>query len=305
MAHGRINNVSNPLRRPAISHRRLVACCSIAAIFIASAPCASSAEDQPEPSPFRESGTENPPSPFREDAATSLDHLQAGPPPEYFRDLINRGNVTIELYDPRGKRLAWPGVTAFDLQVKHDYRYHHSVVSRGGTRYLRIALQVSITEKKFSHTIHLPDKHRGPEFWEEALPRHEFDHVAVSTDPRIDMLLEHLYTKLDIVDYKLGPRESPRAKLVNKVVDEILAERRQAVLELIRANYVLLDKVTAHGRLPVPERDIFYRTLYTKTNLDEQRFPFTGEVLSLLKDESYREVSLPYRWESEPDNSAE
>ena len=61
-------------------------------------------------------------------------------------------------------------------------------------------------------------------------------------------------------------------------------------LELARANYVLLDKVSDHGQIPIPQREQFFAQLFTRANLQRNRFPFLDQVSKLLESEAYRAV---------------
>ena len=74
--------------------------------------------------------------------------------------------------------------------------------------------------------------------------------------------------------------------LVNKEV----TRRKDAVIEVARANYVLLDKVSDHGQIPIPDRQRFFAQLFMTANLRQHRFPYLSQVSKLLASDAYRAV---------------
>ena len=62
---------------------------------------------------------------------------------------------------------------------------------------------------------------------------------------------------------------------------------------MIRNNQTL-DNISHHGTTPVPKRADFFRSLYTKDNLAEAKFPYLDSVLKLIDSEKYQKAELRY-----------
>jgi len=214
--------------------------------------------------------------------------------PVAFAQLVERGRVEIEFYDPRRVPRPFPGMTDFRLQVRHRYRYTTAVQGRGRDRVVEIKITFASIESEFRHKILLPQRYDHDELWSEQLVRHEFDHVAVSADPRIDLLVDHLYQNLSPLRLPLPRGPVPGDGALQRYINAEIARRRKGVLDLIESNYQLLDKVSRHGREEIPEREAFFESLYSKANLDRHGFPFTGDLLPLLRTEAYQQTELLY-----------
>lgn len=224
---------------------------------------------------------------------------QAVPPPPYFKQLIDGGSVTFEFYDPQRTPREFPGRTDYSFDVQHHYTLQSDERRRGRVVVLTIRPTVQVKSYQITHTVRLPQELDSPARWDHFLMKHELDHVAISSDPRLRMLTEHLYHTLDVVrrEVRLGERIDHALRI--NFVEEELAARRNAVTELLAENYRLLDKVSRHGNAPIPERNAFFKRLFTKPNLDETGFPYTGGVLDLLKSKAYKQLELPYAWDKE------
>jgi len=220
------------------------------------------------------------------------------PPP--FKQLIAQGNVEFEFYDSRAERRRYPGMALFLLYVDHHYRFRYDVTQHDGSLHLKIRPVMRKVECRISHKIRLPERFDSDDRWSHWLVAHEFDHVAISTDPRPIMLIEHLLKKLRPIRRTVElnewgkPGETVDAQYVGRIVEEQVVKRRKAVERLVQANYDLLDEITRHGVRPIPDREAFFESLYTKANLEQMRFPYAAEVSSLLSSRTYQNVERPH-----------
>ena len=123
---------------------------------------------------------------------------------------------------------------------------------------------------------------------------HEFDHVAISSDPRIDLLLEHLLRNISPLQLTIDNDEQLDGDWISDQINAAIDRRTEAMIDSITENYVLLDDITSHGTRAIPDRQAFFEALYTKANFDHQAFQYTGELLDLLRSPAYTEVELPY-----------
>ncbi|MFH1919583.1 MAG: hypothetical protein ABIP48_06865 [Planctomycetota bacterium] len=230
-------------------------------------------------------------SPTERPAATS----PQGDAPPYFERLIEAGNVSFEYHDPKTFEAGDGGVAWFDVRVRHRFRYsYRSTRQNDGRRLVVITPKIRRTTIDVRHVVTLPFSYDNPEKWKTRLVRHEFDHVAVSTDSRAYLLVEHLIHHLGTLRRTLAAGPEPEAAWLNGVIGEEINKRRDAVEELIRANYRLLDDVSRHGRRRIPDRQAFFHGLYTRENLEKMAFPYLSEAEDLLKTDKYRNAPLFY-----------
>ena len=147
------------------------------------------------------------------------------------------------------------------------------------------------------HTVRLPKYLEHRRRWNHPLVKHEFDHVAISCDPRLKMLVVHLLQNIGRIDTTVNSTATLDTRFVRELIDQEIAKRVDAAVELLNANQQQLDEVTRHGAAPIPDREAFFRSLFTKPNFDRVKFPYTGEVLDLLESDAYRKATLPYAFD--------
>ncbi len=208
--------------------------------------------------------------------------------------LIDRGKVEV-VYDsdPEFVR-ASRGWADFHVQIKSSFKYDLTKTRQSGRWNVKLNITKLEPKIELTHLIRLPSTFESPDIWSSRILRHEFDHIAVSLDPRAMLLLRHLLEHLPVIERTLEPKETPSNDVLNKLVDEEVVRRRQAIVELMRQNNQKLDKIGAHGAQAVPNRAAFFANLYTKENLAETKFPFIEQVLDLLETAEYQQAELPF-----------
>jgi hypothetical protein len=210
------------------------------------------------------------------------------------RRLMEHGRVNV-VYESEPEFVkAGRGWADFHVQLRYSFQYDATKTRKGGRWHVKLAITKLDTKIELTHLIRLPLTFQSPDVWHSRILRHEFDHVAVSLDPRAMLLLTHLLDHLPEIERTLEPTESPTQELLNKLVDDEIVKRRQAVVELMRQNNLRLDKLSAHGAQPVPERAAFFAQLYTKENLAETKFPYVEPVLDLLETPEFQRAKLPF-----------
>lgn len=216
-----------------------------------------------------------------------------GVPRELLR-LIDDGQVEV-VYDSEPEFVkadrAWAD---FHIQLRYSFKYDLTKTQKNGRWQVKLTITQLDSKIELTHLIRLPASFKSPDVWRLRTLRHEFDHVAVSLDPRAILLLKHLLTNLPEIERTLEAKEAPTNELLNKLIDDEIAKRREAVVELMRQNNRRLDKIGTHGAQVVPDRANFFATLYTKENLAEMKFSFIEQVLDLLETPEYREADLPF-----------
>lgn len=226
--------------------------------------------------------------------ALSQTDTQEPEPPAYFQRLIEAGGVKFDFYSrpPVGQR--HPGKAQFDLSWHPVSSFRAKWKPKNGKQQLSIRVKLKTLTYQSTHTLSLPRNLNNPRRWENRLVKHEFDHVAISADPRARMLAEHLLHRAVQIKVAVDADAEIDDKLVRALIDKEFAARTDAVIELIHSNYALLDKVSRHGTRAIPNRKVFFESLYTKPTLDAAAFPYTGDVLVLLKSKKYRQAELLY-----------
>lgn len=227
-------------------------------------------------------------------AATTHEPIPDDDAPPELKRLIADGKVKV-VYDSDPEFVkAGRGWADFDVRLEHSFKFHVTKSQKNGRWHVKLVITKFEPMIELTHLIRLPASFKSPRIWRSKILRHEFDHVAVSLDPRAMLLLRHLLAHLPAIERTLKPDEEPSNERLNQLINEEINRRHQAVIELMRQNNVLLDKVGAHGTQPVPDRAAFFAKLYTKPHLAEQKFPFVDHALSLLKSPKYEHAELPF-----------
>ncbi len=227
-------------------------------------------------------------------ASTTREPISDDDAPTELKRLIADGKVKV-VYDSDPEFVkAARGWADFHVRLEHTFKYG-LVKSRKNDRW-QVRLTVAKLEQKIelTHLIRLPASFKSPDVWQGSILRHEFDHVAVSLDPRAMLLLHHLLKHLPVIERTLEPQEEPSNERLKQIITEEIDRRHKAVIELMRQNNVLLDKVGNHGARSVPDRAAFFAKLYTKEHLAEQKFPFVDQVLKLLETKEYQNAELRF-----------
>ncbi len=227
-------------------------------------------------------------------ASTTREPVPDDDAPQELKRLISDGKVKV-VYDSDSEFVkAARGWADFQVRLDHTFKYG-LVKSRKNERW-HVRLTVTKLEPKIelTHLIRLPASFKSPAVWQGSILRHEFDHVAVSLDPRALLLLRHLLKHLPVIERTLEPQEEPSNERLKQIITEVIDRRYQAVLELMRQNNLLLEKVGTHGTQPIPHRAAFFAKLYTKENLAEQKFPFVDQALKLLETKEYQNAELRF-----------
>lgn len=222
-------------------------------------------------------------------------HAAAADVPPYFKRLIEAGNVEFKFYDPRETPREHLGHTESKLHVRHRSSFQFDWTDGRGVRHLTIRTTISKISPRLTHAITLPEWLNSDRRWNDRLLKHEFDHVAISCDPRVLMLVEHLYNGVDAIHRTVPARTRIDNSFVGELVNEQLALRLEAMIEAMQANQNLLDEVTRHGLRPLADRKKFFGSLYTGPNLKKTGFPYLGEVRDVLTSKAYTEAKLPYQ----------
>ena len=214
--------------------------------------------------------------------------------PDDIKQLIEDGKVKVE-YDSEGE-FAKSGRGWADFNLREDRKYRFDPITNKRNGRWQVKIIVTKVEEKIvlTHIVRIPAEAKSPDIWQSWLLRHEFDHVAVSLDPRPRMLLTHLLKTLPPIERTLDLGEEPNNEVLNRLINEQFDKRAKSVHNLIVFNNRTLDNISHHGTQSVPQRADFFRQLYTKENLAEAKFPYLDNVLKLLDSNDYQKAELRY-----------
>ena len=118
----------------------------------------------------------------------------ADAPGEFVR-LIDRGNVRIVVDDDLVKKAGKQALTLFKFVVAYDFKYRHQTLGydrETNTWQSKIEAWMDQPKIKIEHKICLKSDFQPASPWESKLLRHEFDHVAISSDPRMSKIMKRV-----------------------------------------------------------------------------------------------------------------
>lgn len=225
----------------------------------------------------------------------SADTAVAQPPHDIAR-LVKEGSVTFVYYDHDRAPRKHPGYTTFQFDVSYRSSYQYTWLDQNGGRQLSIEPKIGRLAYRLVNEIQLPKSlHNDEGRWSNSLLKHEFDHVAITLDPRVRMLIDYLCTGTPDISLDLLVRAQVTNEFIDRLIHEAVEPRYESVLKLLLANEKDLDEVTRHGLQKLPNRRKYFEFLFTEPNLKQHGFPYLEEVKPLLQSKAYREVELPYR----------
>lgn len=188
--------------------------------------------------------------------------------PEAIAKLIADGKVSFDFFDERKLKFDFVGETTFDFRYEYRCRTRYRVIDQpatdsgdqksGSSQALEVMLNYEEVTLKISHRMRLPDRMVAEDFFDQRLVKHEFDHVAISADPRLQALLTTMLTERNskvIVPISQAEFESRDRTIYAKMARTAAKKETAKVFEdfasLVRIRYKELDRVTRHGIEPL------------------------------------------------------
>lgn len=175
------------------------------------------------------------------------------PAPQRFAKLIESGNVSLSFYDPAEVKRQYAGETKLDL--RYDYRSSSRWdAQREGDGHV-VTVRSQFRQFKFTrrHTIVLPIRMAGENFYSRPLVEHEFDHVRISTNPAFEKQFQRwIEAELRVLKLTLPAGQTLDNQWVQAQIKAAMKQRFDRLLDLIQIRYRELDRVTDHGMTPLP-----------------------------------------------------
>jgi len=205
------------------------------------------------------------------------------------------GRLEVEFYPPNKRPKPFDGWTDFNLTM--EYKYDHSIKWKGVKgQTLDVSIVPAFTSVKplISHIIKLPESIDHDQWYTSVLGRHELDHVAIGSHPRLMMLASHLVKNLGRLTRTADRVTDVTQKWAQEEINQAVDVRTRSLHALVVSNNERLDALTRHGARKLAERGEFFDRLFLKENLDESKFSFLGESMKLLDSKEYQEATLQF-----------
>ncbi len=205
--------------------------------------------------------------------------------------------MSFAFYDPVQEPRVHRGYTAFRLDMFYDASFQYRWEDGAAGRSVTIQTRIGNIRYRLSNRVELPQYLDNNDRWNDSLVRHEFDHVAMTVDPRVRMLFEHLCRKVAPISRRL-PLASPiNDAVVKAIIHEEVERRCNAVIDLLIANEHALDVATSHGSRQLADRAAYFRSARNESPAARISLHGRGqdllqqgikELLCLIKDQTKR-----------------
>ena len=186
-------------------------------------------------------------------------------PPDPLARLVEIGNVRFEFYDPRLEKPPFAGETKFEFRYTFNSRSRWKLVHRQDQYAIELSVQYRQVELQRTHRVLLPEEMIGDDLFQQRLTLHEFDHLAISCDPRLPALLESMLKTrnakivMTLDEAKYGFSGEPTSAELTRISKRLVQEASDRVFEdfvaIVSIRYRELDRVSDSGRKPLRTED--------------------------------------------------
>ena len=240
----------------------------------------------------------NSPTPLNADAsAVEEPHRWLADVPPAMARLVDIGNVQLRVDQPAVEAAHRTALTKFTFTLKYRMRYRISELPKNqeSKSQCKISSTIFDIETDTTHRILLSEYFRPVKPWETELLQHEFDHVAISTDPRMFEMLRSLEgRKLSLI---ATPDQNTNVSddWAKKAIENSISEFQRAVEQLVQRYYLQLDEVSNNGLKNIDDRSRFFTELYSLKNLERMRFPYLTDVKERIVKVKQDQIKKHYR----------
>jgi Cu/Ag efflux protein CusF len=210
----------------------------------------------------------------------------ASAPGEFVR-LIDRGNVKITIDDERIAKAKKSALTLFQFSVKYDFKFRYEWIQGDPAETAwnaRIIAWMDQPKVRLDHTICLQSTFQPREPWQSKLLKHEFDHVAISTDPRLVSIIQRVLQRRRNWVAKWEQDTQPSESDVRKRVQEEIDLEVKICEHMIQLQYDALDRESSDGLSDIRDRKPFFQELYSIQGLERCKFEYTDAIRSFVKE---------------------
>lgn len=186
-----------------------------------------------------------------------------GPPPAEIARWIPRAGVRFRVGGPPPEsesadryREDWSdavdAVTRYTIGYDYESRCRWRLWGRGDGRRLVIAVRFLEIRWEPQHVVWFRRQPAVESFWSDPLVLHELDHVRLSSDLRLKNRFAELLRETKSIGVPLSAGVRVDDRYVRRQVDEHVRGVFERIVELIEIRYRELDRLTGHGRRPLP-----------------------------------------------------
>ncbi|MFN7734296.1 MAG: hypothetical protein ACK5OB_20550 [Pirellula sp.] len=218
--------------------------------------------------------------------------------PEGLSQLAKLGRVRIGIDDERLRRARKQALTFFRIHAETKYQY-----KVGDPRLdeedkdrmkARVRAKVRIPEMHLSHDLYFMSWMQPREPWSDPLVLHEFDHVSISTDPRLRQIILRVLTA-PLECWARWPRgERATNESIQEAVNAAMNDRIVELERLVQTQYDALDRQSRDGRETIPDREPFFLQLYGLDSMRNCGFTFIDEMKGMIQEKPSKEVREHY-----------
>lgn len=221
--------------------------------------------------------------------------LLESPPPAY-RRLIDKGKVIFIVNDALLERFNRNALTIFWFHTKHRANFTIQGAAPEGDDSARIQLKNRFQRTNFSisHCVILPSWFKIDDGWKSKLLCHEMDHVALTTDPRVEKLFRKIAWKNGEISSVI-PKIRVRDRTVLREIVQRTFDARLAGFETFLQNvYDELDRVSVDGRRDIDERTSFFSTIFEAESIQRLGLDIDDELMEFVRSDPYSDLEGHY-----------
>ena len=213
--------------------------------------------------------------------------------PSHLHRLLDKGSVQFEVNDPLLQSTMRKGITRFEMLAKYQVEYQCESENENGSRW-RIAAAFSKSKFEVKHRISFGSYFSLDNEFDRKLLNHEFDHVAISSDPRLEALAKKiLFTRYSWVMTSSTGNTPSQAEISTEFEKRFVA-RKDFIEKIMQRAYLELDEISQDGRVDIAERKKFFDGLYLAPWLKKENDPIWKVAESLVKSKKYPVVDDHY-----------
>lgn len=208
--------------------------------------------------------------------------------------LIALGNVRLGTDDERLQKARKQAFTFF--RIKMSYRYQTTQQNArldddDPSQWVAVIdARLRKLDVQLEHDVYLQSGWEAKDAWDAPLLKHEFDHVAISTDPRLRQFLKRVLQQPIECTVRWPREEQLTSAIIDQAVNAEMTARIHELERLVQAQYDRLDRVSRDGRNTIEDREQFFYSLYSLDSIRECHFLYLDTVKPLVQDRPSKEV---------------
>jgi hypothetical protein len=191
--------------------------------------------------------------------------------PPYYSRLVDLGQVSIQVDEKSVRAANRTALTAFQFVIRYRARYRYNEIDSSSKVGQEMLIRARYTNLNIDlqHRILLSENYRPSSPWESSLLQHEFDHVAISTDPRLLAMVESLGQ--GEISWKATKPATDRlnSRWVQQRMEDRASTFQKGIEAIVNEYYRRLDLESANGQRMISDRSRFFRGLFQPSDVNQ------------------------------------